>query len=255
MTERLKWLAISLVITCAVLGFWQLITDLRWISPIFLPSPLKAGEAMIVNFRSGGLAFRILLTLEHIFYGWLLASIVGIGLGAAIGISRAVRSYVQPTLEFFRPLPPSAMFPIAIPLFGLTEGMMLSVIAFGALWPTLLATVNGFVTVNPRLSEVSRLIGLSRRKYITSVALPNATPEVLAGMRLSLTIALLLSVLGEMLSGSDGLGRWILLQARAFRTPDLFAGVLLFGLIGYFSTQLLAAAERYLLRWRPAVVA
>jgi ABC-type nitrate/sulfonate/bicarbonate transport system permease component len=69
-------------------------------------------------------------------------------------------------------------------------------------------------------------------------------------MRLSLTISLLLSVTGEMLSGSEGLGYWILLQARAFRTPDLFAGVILFGLIGYLSAQLMSAVEYRLMRWR-----
>ena len=128
--------------------------------------------------------------------------------------------------------------------------MLLVVIGFGALWPTLLATVNGFATVKPRLEEVSRLLGMSRRKFIFSVALPNAMPEALAGMRLSLTIALILSVTGEILSGSDGLGRWVMLQARGFRTPDLFAGVLLFGVIGYLSAQIVTYLERRLLRWR-----
>ncbi len=94
--------------------------------------------------------------------------------------------------------------------FGLTENMLLVVIGFGALWPTLLATINGFATAKPRLHEVARLMRLSRRQFIVSIAfVPNAMPEILAGMRPSfLTIALILSVTGEILSGSQGLGYW-----------------------------------------------
>jgi ABC-type nitrate/sulfonate/bicarbonate transport system permease component len=69
-------------------------------------------------------------------------------------------------------------------------------------------------------------------------------------MRLGLTIALILAVVGEMLTGRDGLGNWILLAARSFRAPDLFAGVILLGLLGYVSAQLLSFAEQRLLRWR-----
>jgi sulfonate transport system permease protein len=249
--RRLVWFGLSVCVAAGVLIMWQLVSELRLVSPIFLPPPTKAWAALVFNVDNGVLPVRILTTLKHMFYGWLLASIGGIALGSIIGISRVGRAYLAPTLELFRPLPASALFPVAIAFFGLTEGMMLMVIGFGALWPTLLATVNGFATIKPRLTEVARLLEMSRVKFIFSVALPNAMPEALAGMRLSLTISLILSVAGEILSGSDGLGRWILLQARAFRTPDLFAGVLLFGVIGYLSAQLVAWLERRLLRWRP----
>ncbi len=248
--RRLVWLGLSFVFAAAIIVAWQLISNFGLVSPIFLPPPSRAWNALVFNIERGSLLPYVLLTLQHMFYGWLIASFLGVAIGSLIGVSPAVRAYLAPMLEFFRPLPASALFPIAIAIFGLTENMLLVVIGFGALWPTLLATVNGFATVKPRLEEVSRLLGMSRRKFIFSVALPNAMPEALAGMRLSLTIALILSVTGEILSGSDGLGRWVMLQARGFRTPDLFAGVLLFGVIGYLSAQIVTYLERRLLRWR-----
>ena len=248
--KRLLLLLLSVGVAALIVGFWQLASNLRWVPPIFLPPPDRAWAALLFDIERGDLASRVLLTLEHMFYGWLLASLGGIILGSAIGISSTARAYLAPTLEFFRPLPASALFPVLIAFFGLTENMVLVVIGFGALWPTLLATINGFATVKPRLHEVAQLIRLSRRQFILSIALPNAMPEILAGMRLSLTIALILSVTGEILSGSPGLGYWIMLQARAFRAPDLFAGVLLFGLIGYASVQLVSLLESWLLRWR-----
>ena len=162
-----------------------------------------------------------------------LASIAGIALGAAIGSSRTMRSYVAPSLEFLRPLPASAIIPVAIAMLGLTQSMALFVIAFGAIWPMLLATIHGFAAVEPRLYEVARSLHMSRLAVIFKIALPSASPDILSGMRLSLTVALILSVVCEVLAGLDGLGHWVLLSARAFRSADLFAGVILLGVIGY----------------------
>jgi ABC-type nitrate/sulfonate/bicarbonate transport system permease component len=128
--------------------------------------------------------------------------------------------------------------------------MVLAVIAFGALWPMLLATVHGFAAVEPRLYQVSRALGLSRASIIWKIALPSAMPDILAGMRIGLTIALILAVVGEMLASRPGLGQALLLAARSFQSADLYAGVVLLGLIGYGSSVLLSAAESRLLRWR-----
>lgn len=250
--RRVAYLGLSLCVAAAIVVLWKLVVVFRLVSPVFLPAPDRTWDALLFNLRRGELLPNLFLTVRHMFYGWLLASFGGIALGSVIGMSRTARAYLAPMLEFFRPLPASALFPIAITFLGLTENMLLLVIGFGALWPTLLATVNGFATVKPRLEEMSRLLGMSRWKFIVSIALPNAMPEALAGMRLGLTIALILSVTGEMLSGSDGLGRWVMLQARGFRSADLFAGVLLFSVIGFASAQLVAQLERRLLRWRAA---
>ena len=97
----------------------------------------------------------------HMIGGWLVASIFGVALGALVGSSRAAREYVAPTLEFLRPLPASAVIPVAIAMFGLTPQMALGVIGFGSIWPALLAAVHGFAAVEPRLLEVERALGLS----------------------------------------------------------------------------------------------
>jgi sulfonate transport system permease protein len=251
MTKR-PWYAfvLSVVLLFAIVALWNTATTHRWVSPVYLPTPLRAWLAIVDGFRNDGLLPRILLTLEHIFLGWVIASTVGIVLGSMIGMSRQARIYLGPTLEFFRPLPPVAIFPIAIVLFGLSETMVIGVIAFGALWSPLLATIHGFATLKPRLFEVRDLLKMPRLAFALKIALPHAAPEIIAGMRLSLTISLVLSVTGEMLSSSEGLGFWVMVQSRSFRTDSLFAGVLLFGLIGYSLSQLMSLLQSYLLKWR-----
>lgn len=241
---------ISFCVAAGVVTMWQVVANLRLVSPVFLPGPDRAWASLVRGFTEGDLMAKVVGTLEHMVFGWLVASILGIALGALIGSSRRARDYIAPMLEFLRPLPVSAVIPLAIALLGLSQAMALSVIAFGAIWPMLLATVHGFAAVEPRLYEVARSLHMSRMAVIFKIGLPSASPDILAGMRLSVTVSLILSVVCEILAGLDGLGHWILLSARAFRSADLFAGVILLGVIGYLSSLIVALAERKLLVWR-----
>lgn len=249
-TRALGWSIASAAVACGLVLLWQLVSQSGWISPIYLPSPVKSWQALLRGFEQHDLGAMTAHTVGLMLAGWLAASVVGVCLGALIGMSPRARAYLQPSLELLRPLPASALAPVAIAIFGLSNAMTLSVTAFGALWPMLLATVHGFSSVEPRLYEVSKILGLRRWETAWKLALPHALPDILAGMRLSLTISLILAVLSEMLSSIPGLGLWVLQSARAFRSPELFAGVLLLGLIGLVSAALLAAVETRLLRWR-----
>jgi ABC-type nitrate/sulfonate/bicarbonate transport system permease component len=241
---------VSFCVAAGLVWIWQVVANLRLVSPVFLPGPDRAWASLVRGFTDGDLLAKVIGTLEHMVFGWLVASILGIALGALIGSSARARTYIAPSLEFLRPLPVSAIIPLAIALFGLSQAMALFVIAFGAIWPMLLATVHGFAAVEPRLYEVARSLHMSRVAVIFKIGLPSASPDILAGMRLSVTVSLILSVVCEILAGLDGLGHWILLSARAFRSADLFAGVILLGVIGYLSSLIVALAERKLLVWR-----
>lgn len=246
----LPWMAGSLVLCVAIVLVWTWLSASGLVSRAFLPSPERTWAALVTGL-SGTMRWDVLATAERMLVGWVLASLAGVCLGALVGISAHARALLGPTLEFLRPLPASALIPVGIALFGLTQSMVLAVICFGTLWPMLLSTVRGFAGVEPRLREVAQLLHLSRWAVISKIALPNAMPEILAGMRLGLTVALILSVVGEMLAGQKGLGLHILLAARAFRAPDLFAGVILLGVLGLLSNALLGLAGRWVLRWMP----
>jgi ABC-type nitrate/sulfonate/bicarbonate transport system permease component len=226
------------------------ISEMRLVSPVFLPSPQRIWVALTKGLTTGNLAAMFLATIRHMVVGLTLAACLGIGLGAMIGTSAGARAYLMPTLEFLRPFPSSAIIPVTIAFFGLTETMMLAVIAFGCLWPILLGTIHGFVTVEPRLNDVSSALGLSRRSAMIKITLPHAMPDILGGMRIALTMALILATVGEMLTGRNGLGQAILLASRSFQTADLYAGIILLGVIGFASMLIFDQIERRLLRWR-----
>jgi sulfonate transport system permease protein len=244
------WRVGSLLILIALVLVWGEIAALKLVSPVFLPTPLHAWNALVHGFAQSDLLAKLMGTIRHMLGGWLVASLLGVGIGALVGSSRAARDYITPTLEFLRPLPASAVIPVAIAMFGLTPEMALGVIAFGSIWPALLAAIHGFGAVEPRLLEVQRALGLSRWAGIAKISLPSAAPDVLAGLRLGLTVSLILAVVCEMIAGVDGLGQWVLLAARAYRSADVFAGVMLLGLIGVVANAVLSLAENRFLRWR-----
>ncbi len=250
--SSLAWRAAGLVVVVALIALWSQIAAAKLVSPVFLPTPMRVWMALQHGFLHADLGAKLMGTVSHMLGGWAAASISGVGLGALIGSSRAARDYIAPTLEFLRPLPASAVIPVAIAIFGLTPQMALGVIAFGSIWPVLLAAIHGFASIEPRLVEVERVLGLTRWQGIAKISLPSASPDILAGLRLGITVSLILAVVCEMIAGLDGLGQWVLLAARAYKSADIFAGVVLLGAIGVVANAALSAVESRALRWRPS---
>jgi ABC-type nitrate/sulfonate/bicarbonate transport system permease component len=240
----------SVLVLAALIALWWLASHQQWVSKVFLPTPEATLESLWEGLHTGELMGFTLDTVVRMLLGWLLASAIGVALGALIGASATARVWIAPTLEFLRPLPASAVMPLAISLLGLSSGMVLAVVAFGAMWPVLLATVYGLASVHVRLREVATALQLSRSAFVIKIGLPNALPDILAGMRLSMTVSLIVAVVGEMIASQSGLGQAILLAARSFRASELFAGIVLLGAIGFCSNALLAALENTFLRWQ-----
>jgi sulfonate transport system permease protein len=249
-TSKLKGWIESAAVLLALIALWWLASHLQWISKVFLPTPEATVASLVEGLVKGDLLNFTLSTVLRMTLGWGLATALGVALGALIGSSETVRAWIQPTLELLRPMPASAMLPLAIAIFGLSSGMVLFVVAFGAMWPVLLATVHGFAAMHVRLKEVSQALQLSRSAFVFKLGLPNALPDILAGMRLSLTVSLIVSVVGEMIASQPGLGQAVLLAARSFRASELFAGVLLLGLIGFATNTGMALAEKRFLKYQ-----
>ena len=248
--RALGWRLAGLAVVAALIALWGEIAALKLVSPVFLPTPARVWTALEHGFSQSDLGAKLVGTVSHMLGGWAAASIAGVALGALIGSSKAAREYIAPTLEFLRPLPASAVIPVAIALFGLTPQMALGVIAFGSIWPVLLAAIHGFAAIKPRLVEVERVLGLTCWQGVVKISLPSAAPDILAGLRLGLTVSLILAVVCEMIAGLDGLGQWVLLAARAYKSADIFAGVALLGAIGVVANAGLSVVEARALRWR-----
>jgi sulfonate transport system permease protein len=242
----------AIAFTLLVVALWQAAVHLGLVSRLFVAAPSQAFSVMVERAEAGSLWSTIGDTARRLVAGWIAAVLVAMLLGTAIGNSRVAHEVLGPTLEFFRPLPASAVIPVAMLFFGLTTSMSTFVIAFGSIWPILLAAIHGFVKVPRELREVASTLEMSRLRYILTIATPSASVDIMAGLRISLALALILTVVTEMQASLPGLGYEIFMAQRTFRTADLYAGLMTLGIFGFLINQALLLAERRLMRWKAA---
>ncbi len=191
----------------------------------------------------------VLPSLERLMAGYLLACVAGIGLGLPVGLFPRLRRPPEPVLEFFRAIPPVALVPLLIMIAGFGNVMKVTVVVVGAIWPILLNTVEGVKAVDPVLADTCRtyrIRGWARLRYFV---LPAASPQIVVGMRLGLSIAIVLMVISEMFAAMDGLGSAIIYFQRSFEIPEMWSGIIMLGLFGFTLSLVFQAFERRVLAW------
>jgi ABC-type nitrate/sulfonate/bicarbonate transport system permease component len=181
--------------------------------------------------------------------GFAIACVLGVSLGLALGLSRRGRIAAEPIVEFLRAIPPPALLPFAILVLGVGNSMKVFIIAFVGLWPVLLNAIDGVTGVDPTLRETARVYGIPARDRVLRVMLPAAAPRIFAGMRTSLSLALILMVISEMVASTNGIGYFVLESQRSFAIPEMWSGIFLLGILGYALNAGFILVERRVLRW------
>ncbi len=250
MIRRLTSVSELIVVPLLILVLWEISASLDWLPRMFLPAPSEIWSSLRDMMASGDLLTAVGQTWRRLLLGWFTASVLGIALGLLIGSSAITMKLLGPILEFFRPLPASAVIPLFVLALGLTDAMIVVVIAFGSLWPVLLSTTAGVQAVDRRLREVARGLELTGLQVFRYIILPAALPHIFDGLRLGVTLALVLCVVAEMITMGGGLGGEILLASRNFRSADLFAGVVLIGLSGLLLNSVIGSVQHRFAGWR-----
>ncbi|AGZ42134.1 ABC transporter permease [Actinoplanes friuliensis] len=191
----------------------------------------------------------VLPSLARLGAGYLLAAVLGIALGVAIGANPRLRAASEPVLEFFRAVPPPVLVPVIMLFAGIGNGMKIIVIVSGCVWPVLLNTVEGVRATDSVLSDTSRAYGITGVARLRHLLLPAASPQIVAGLRQALSIAIILMVISEMFAASNGLGFTIVQFQRSFAIPEMWSGIILLGLLGFALSELFRLAERHALSW------
>jgi ABC-type nitrate/sulfonate/bicarbonate transport system permease component len=247
MTARVALRASVLV---AILAAWQAITvvvddPVHW--PTFTAIAGRLWEGWVANPATW--SDSVAPSLARLLAGWLAAVVAGIGVGVVIGLSSRARDYVSPLIHFLRAIPPPALLPIFIVLLGIGDGMKVTMIAFGVVWPILLNTADGVASVEPELRETARAYRIGRWDELTRIVLPAASPRIFAGLRISLSIAVILMVISELVATVNGIGFELVQAQRSFRGLDVWAIIVLLGIIGYALNQVLGLVEGRVLAW------
>jgi ABC-type nitrate/sulfonate/bicarbonate transport system permease component len=248
--RRLGALLLRLSVLLALLIAWQIVTvaiddPVTW--PTFAEVAARLWEGWLADPDSW--TRSVLPSLARLLAGWTAAVVAGVALGTLIGLSARARDYVDPVIQFLRAIPPPALLPPFIVLLGIGDLMKVALIGFGVVWPILINTADGVASVEPGHRETARAYRIGPFEELTRIVLPSAAPKIFAGLRVSLSIAVILMVISEVVATVNGIGFELVQAQRTFRSLDVWATIVLLGIIGYALNGLLSLVEGRVLRW------
>jgi len=219
------------------------------ISPFF--PPLEIIMQRFVHVWLGeGFVSDIVPSMANLVIGFGVGVLLGLVGGIVLALVPLIEIVVDPVLQFLRAMPGIAMLPLLIMILGTSDFSKILLIAYGAFWPVLLNTVDGVKAIAPELRQSATSYRVTRANVLFRVILPGAFPQASIGIRLSLSIALLLMVGSEYYGALHGIGHFVLEAKQVFHIADMWSGVVLLGIIGYLLSVAYTLLERRLLRWR-----
>ncbi|MEU5867445.1 ABC transporter permease [Nonomuraea sp. NPDC047529] len=224
-----------------VVALWELATRAAG-NPYFPPPStiaLRLGDLWISRAALDDLS----RSLGRLLTGWVMAGVAGVAAGVAMGRSPLLARFVDPAVQFCRALPPPALLPVFLALFSTGTLMQVATIACGIVWPVLINAADGARNVDRLHLDTARVFRLSAGQRLLRVVLPSAAPKILAGLRLSLSLALILMVIAEFFA-TDGVGFRLRAAQRSFDLPGMWAAVTVLGVLGYLLNQVFLIIER-----------
>jgi NitT/TauT family transport system permease protein len=227
---------------------WWLLT-----SPLWHPDPVVADfspertfVALVQLFRTGAIFPHIQTSLRRVLVGLLAAIAIGVPLGIALGLSRPLEQTTSALFQFIRMISPLSWMPLAVMALGIGDLPIYFLLTIAAVWPLVLNTSAGVLSVNPQWLLLSRSLCATRWETVSRVIVPAIVPHLLTGMRLAIGIIWIILVPAEMLGVSAGLGYYILDTRDRLSYSELMAVILIIGMIGYGLDSLLRFAHQ---RW------
>ena len=227
----------------------QKLVEVGVINRALFPPPSVIASTVWDLVASGDVTGPLGATISLFAAGFALSVVIGIALGLAMGTSQTITHLLDPLFESIRPLPKAALVPVLMLFLGLGTTMKVTSIVLASFFPILINTIQGVRGVDPVLISTGRTFGLSRLAITMKIILPASIPYILAGMRVALGLALLMTILSEMLAGTGGLGYLVLENQRAFRIRQMYAWLVILAIVGLAINAAMVVAERKLVPW------
>lgn len=256
----------STVVIVLLVGFWQLASNLGWVTPTILPSPwavAKKGWQSLIPLEafdpakgsylawifSGEILHDSVASLARVVVGFLIGGGLALPLGLAMGASDRVYKLMNPLIQILRPIPPIAYIPLSILWFGLGNKPAWFLISIGAFFPVLINTIAGVRNVDGIYIRAARNLGADRLTLFRRVILPAAMPYILTGVKIGIGVAFIVVIVAEMIAVNSGLGYRITEAREYFWSDKIIVGMIAIGLLGLVIDLLISKLNNHLLRW------
>lgn len=252
--QRRRYVLLAILTPVALLSGWALASSRGWIGNVILPSPRVVFESlvdMVVNGYSGvGFLSHVGISLARVLTAFVCGSILGTLCGVMRGRIRVVDALLLVPAEMLRPIPPLGIIPLFILWFGIGELSKVLLIFLSVFLITMVNAQAGAANCPQDILRAAATLGANRWQTFRFAILPAALPQIMTGLRLALGAALSVLVASELLGGDRGLGFIVLDASNFFRTSYVFAGIIVIGIIGFFSDRGLAWLSHSVVHWQ-----
>ena len=242
-----RWTGIGVLVLLAVL--WEAAGRWGWVHKVLFPPASAILATLLDVIASGEILQHLGVSLWRAALGYALAAIFAIALGVAMGYWRRIHDACEITIEYARAVPPPAVIPVAMVFLGFGDALKVFIIFFAGLFPILVNTIDGVRSVEPVLIRTARTFGLSPLRIVWQVILPVAGPYIMTGLRIATAIALILTVISEMIGATSGIGYFILGSQRTLNITQMYAGILVLALTGYAINRVFLLVDERIMAW------
>ena len=247
-TKPTAWLPPA--VTLVALLLWEAASRLAWISPLFFPPPSAIARVTWRLLLDGALTAHTWATVSRLVLGLLTGGVAGYCLGLLMGWSRRLELVVDPFVSAAHPIPKIAILPLFLVIFGIGETSRVLVVALGTFFPMLINSMAGVRQIHTIHFEVAQNYEAGRWRTLRRVVLPGSLPLALAGLRLALNVALLLTISIEIIGAPEGLGSMIWRAWQTMRTEELYASLAIIMVLGMAFNLLVNGMSRWLMPWQ-----
>jgi NitT/TauT family transport system permease protein len=243
-------LGVALIGPAALLVLWWLAFDAQWVSQKLLPSPWSTVRSLWDSVLSGAMTKDFMSTLQRTLSGFGIAAALGIPVGIVFGANQKIYRSIEFLVDFFRSTPATAMFPLFLLIFGIGDFAKIAVAAFAA-WLVVVFNV-AYGVMNARQTRIlaARVMGASHWRVFRDVMFFESLPQTFVGLRMAVSIALVVIIVAEMFIGSsDGLGRRIIDSQQVFDLQQMYASIIASGVMGYGVNLIFFGIEKLFVHW------
>ncbi|MCU1479385.1 MAG: cmpB 5 [Subtercola sp.] len=242
---------VGLIIPVVAITAWWIVSAQK--SSFYFPPLSTIWDRFVHTWLLGGATAEIWPTLLSLVLGYAAATLVGITFGVLFALLPAVNRFFAPVIEFVRAVPGLALIPLFVIALGVGIETKIGLVIFGAVWPILLNTTDGIRSQDLTIRDTAFSYRLRFRDRLFRVILPSASPQIMAGMKVSLSIAVIVVIATEMVVSTSGIGNFLLKAQAGFDLTGMWSGLVLMGIIGYLLNVIFELVERRVLRWHRAM--
>lgn len=244
MKSRTPWAIIIAII------LWFVLTFTGAVDPLFLPGPVNVIKEFWVTIVTGQLLKHLINTIYRLIIGFSLAAVVGIPVGLLMGYSRRIYNALEAIIEVCRAIPVIALFPLFLIIFGLGDKSKLMITAWSSSFIILINTMYGVQHSSQIRQMTARSLQASKWQIFWRVVFPDAMPEIVVGLRIGISIALIVVIMSEMFLGTHfGLGQMIYNAHLMYDTPAMYVGIITSGILGYLVNLILIITQKRIVHW------